>query len=75
VSRGCVTAKVLGNMIDAIKNADGELDFNLCDGFDELKDDATREIIKAAFERGYVSDEGWKGVSLPLVEFATRMCC
>ncbi|KAF8248400.1 zf-PARP-domain-containing protein, partial [Wilcoxina mikolae CBS 423.85] len=58
---GCVTAKVLGNMINSIKKPDGELDFNMCDGFSELKDDASREMVKAAFERGYVSDEAWLG--------------
>jgi hypothetical protein len=49
-------------MKDAIRNSDGELDFNLFDGYDELVDDETRETVKAALERGYIADDAWNGV-------------
>jgi hypothetical protein len=52
--RGCLTPRVIGNIRDAL-GEEGELNFDLLDGFDELPADI-QEKIKKAMEDGEVAE-------------------
>ncbi|KAL4907979.1 hypothetical protein BDW74DRAFT_148340 [Aspergillus multicolor] len=56
---GCVTPKIIGNVIDAIGEGDDQ-DFDLLDGYEDLPSDL-QEKIKKAVKQGHVDEEDWKG--------------
>ena len=56
-SRGCVTPKQIGHIIDSV---DG--DANEIDGYEDLPEDF-QEKIGQAIKEGHVADEDWTGVN------------
>ena len=47
--RGCVTVKVLANILEAISE-DGEPDFDMLDGFEELSTENQAKVKKAVLK-------------------------
>lgn len=64
-SRGCVTPKQIGNIIEQLGGHDGldlDKDLDILDGYEELPLEH-QDKIRYALENGHVNDDDWKGVS------------
>jgi hypothetical protein len=59
--RGCVTPTVLNNWATLAGAEDGEIDFGLIDGYEELPDEC-QEKVQRALRELHVDDEDWMGV-------------
>ncbi|RDW86863.1 uncharacterized protein DSM5745_03505 [Aspergillus mulundensis] len=56
---GCVTPKIIANVLDSIGEGD-DLDLDMLDGYEDLPSDL-QEKIEKAMKQGHVDDEEWRG--------------
>ena len=59
-----MTPKIISNINSSLdESGNGERDFTLLDGFDDLPEDFQKKV-KEAIEQGHVNDDEWNGVSI-----------
>lgn len=66
-SRGCITPKIVENLVEALVGKDGNADdiddtVDAIDGWEDMSDE-WKEKILTMLKDGHVPDEDWKGVS------------
>ncbi|RYO88388.1 hypothetical protein DL766_003067 [Monosporascus sp. MC13-8B] len=59
---GCVSGFTISNIQESIKNADGDYDWNMLDGYDELDDHPdVQEKIRRVVTQGHIDPEDFNG--------------
>jgi hypothetical protein len=65
--RGCVTPKIIANLIEASEETgDGNRDYTLLDGYEDLSPEHQSKV-REALEQGHVADSEWRGVRCTLL--------
>lgn len=63
---GCVSSRQIDSLKEAMTDDDGELDYDLLDGYEDLGDD-DRAKVRQAITDGYVAEEDALGANKPSV--------
>ena len=60
--RGCITPKVIENLINSLEGRDLDGDLDIIDGYEDLPEE-WKGKVRTMLKEGHVPDEDWKGVS------------
>ena len=63
--RGCITPKVIENLINTLEGRDLDGDLDIIDGYEDLPEE-WKEKVRTMLKEGHVPDEDWKGVGDPM---------
>jgi len=63
--RGCITPKVIENLINTLEGRDLDGDLDIIDGYEDLPEE-WKEKVRTMLKEGHVPDEDWKGVGDPI---------